>query len=333
MSKVYLVADPAENIDHARRYDHLEQKDIEGIQTAICALGYECEVFGGVERLVEACNAKESFPSDALFLNLTTGLTQRHRKIQAPVLLELLGVHYGGADPFSHALANNKHFSKLAVADFIKGCTVPVGILLTREVNSLSIEKFSSFPAVVKPNCEGSSIGIAQHNLVRNLEEAVPICAELVDLYDEAVLEEYIPGADITCFVLGNPDKFLLVHSLVYKIDGSFHQLEFIRDFDTKFNGSVRLDKIPMRYVPEYCDMVETVESVSKNIFSTIGCRDIARIDFRITPQSELYFLEINALPMLDPTNPSWMSLDAIGITFPEFIEMYIESIVSRGRS
>ena len=187
-----------------------------------------------------------------------------------------------------------------------------------------------SFPLVVKPNCEGGSIGIGEKNLVDDINNLEGIIENTVKRFSEALVEEYVVGVDATCLLIGNPDRFLFDEVLVYETGGRFVQDFFIRDRETKHNAKMPSAKYLLQNLTSDGAFCTYVKTKSKEIFSAIGCRDIARIDYRITKDGELYFLEINSLPALSPSSPYVAAIRQMNLSFNDLVGFLIESACDR---
>lgn len=144
--------------------DHPPKDNIQEIQNYVIQSGYKCSIFGGIPELIAAVNEHKTF-NDCIFLNLTDGLDTNCGRVQAPILLEILGVKYSGAEPFQSALVNNKYFSELAVKE--KNVLTPSSLLVSnKDYYDINLLKKLSYPIIIKPNTKGSSIGITQKAFV-----------------------------------------------------------------------------------------------------------------------------------------------------------------------
>lgn len=162
-----LICDYQENFESVSRdghiNDHQDQETFERILTAIRNTGYDCEIFEGVPALLSALNNKHSF-SNTIFLNLSDGMSQQYSRTQIPILCELLNVPYSGGNAFAVALTSNKYYTKLAVEKL--GVKTPKSILATKKnyPDPLTL-KTIQYPVIVKPNAEGSSVGITDKSI------------------------------------------------------------------------------------------------------------------------------------------------------------------------
>lgn len=167
--KYYVVANTREQflneVLSSRVYnDHPSKNSIDQIVSSLKSEGYNADYFGGVEKLMDAYSKKITFPK-TLFLNLSDGLTQQSRKAQSAVLLEMLNAKYAGSDPMALLMANNKYYAKKVVSKKIR---IANDVLL---YNPDTIPSDVIYPVVIKPNGEGSSLGITQDSICNNEAE------------------------------------------------------------------------------------------------------------------------------------------------------------------
>lgn len=208
--KYFIIADTREQFKNESSSaicpynDHPSANSINYLVNQLQENGYNVEIFGGVEKLIEACYQKRQF-QQTLFLNFSDGLIQKNRKAQSAILLEYLNVPYTGSDALSMLMAGNKVYAKKMVSPFI---AVPNDILVFQN-DTITLP--SKFPVVIKPNREGSSLGISQENICANLTELNNRLPNLLSKYHEIIIEEYIPGYEITCFIIGNKGNYYLV--------------------------------------------------------------------------------------------------------------------------
>ena len=131
--------------------DHPTRKSVNEICYILNSCGYLCEIFGGVNQLIEAYNNQLDL-SQSLIINMSDGLTQPYSRIQVPMLCEMLNANYSGSPVFSVALMNNKHYSKLTVKEL--NINTPKGFLYNKNLDNIFFANNMSlpdFPLIVKP--------------------------------------------------------------------------------------------------------------------------------------------------------------------------------------
>lgn len=310
-----------EQVNKAYSSDHLSTESIQNIAYALSKAGYNTHIFGGIPELTEAYANKVVMDRDAIYLNISNGMTQPSRRMQAPILCEMLGVNYTGSTPTTVALMNNKHFTKKIVEKSVK---TPKALLIDDSVDlNTEIDNINYYPIIIKPNGEGGSYGIHQENVVFDKEAAIKHTRTLLDDYSELLLEEFIPGTEITNLIIGNKHNYLLNEIIVYKTYGKFEHETLVRDLKIKTQNIS--ETIPISAYTKNQKFINGIKNTSVSIFEKMGCRDIARIDYKINLKGELIFLEINSNPNLYSQYIQTICNEK-NITYSEFLSLIIKS-------
>ena len=285
---------------------------IAAIAAALGRLGYEVELLGDGLPLVRRLLAG---PLPELVFNIAEGRgISRSREAWAPAVLEMFGVPYTGSDPLTLAATLDKDCAKRLVRD--AGVAVPAGVLVDGSPDDREQLDALSMPVIVKPAFEGSSKGISRTSLVTDrteLIEAVECCRQI---YRQPILvEEFIDGDELTVGILGNspPEILGVMRVMPVKSDGPFlYGLDVKRDW----RRQVRYE------IPARLNLVESnaVKQAALTAYRALGCRDVARIDFRLR-EGVPYFLEANPLPGLTPGSSDLVLMaEGMEIDFQELI-------------
>ena len=202
--------------------DYVSKKSMLDLCDALNSMGYCCTFFGGVKELFEAYQNNMDI-SDIIFINYNYGLPATFKRTQCPTLLELMKAQYSGSDPFVSLLVNDKEYTKkvLRSVDIL----TPISILvadLNNLINKLYIANMP-IPLVVKPNCEGSSLGITDECLCNSYEDAQNIANVLLRDFKEVIIEQYIHGYECTVWVIGNSNKFRLIAPLLISENETYY--------------------------------------------------------------------------------------------------------------
>lgn len=232
--------------------------------------------------------------------NIAEGFEGRTRESVMPEICERFHIPYTGSSPFALALALDKPQAKVIVSHV--HVKTPAFVLLEPKRPRPSLP---AFPLFVKPALEGSSIGIRLNSRVENLKELDDRINWLRNEYGSipVLIEQFIPGREITVGVLGNGTPYLLgIMEIRYKkgaprpTGGEFiYSIEVKRDWENvcEYVAPAELSA-PLR---------GKITTAALNAYNALGCKDIARIDFRVDPKEEPYFLEANPLPGLNPVS------------------------------
>ena len=321
---------------------------IESIATALRDLGHEVELLGDGRELLERLLDD---PPDFVF-NLAEGQgISRSREARVPAVLDMLGIPYTGSDPLTLAVTLDKDFAKRLVQG--AGVAVPRGFIVEDRGSKIedresrvedgrnfdggdlqssildprsSFDPQLSFPLIVKPAWEGSSKGIRHNCLVTRAEDLDSAIATLQQDHRQPVLvEEFIDGDELTVGVLGNdpPQVLGIMRVLPRQPTQRFiYSLEIKRDFQRQ----VRYE-CPAQILPA---SLEAVRQAALTVYRALGCRDVARIDFRLRDGIP-YFLEVNPLPGLNPqTSDLVIQARLCGWSYPKLIETILQAATER---
>jgi D-alanine-D-alanine ligase len=203
---------------------------------------------------------------------------------------------------------------------------VPQGCVVSRSVLVDFPHHPDFYPRIVKPAWEGSSKGIRRKCLASTPQQLHDAIYELRDAYEQPVLvEEFIAGDELTVGVVGNnPPRILGVMRVIpNRADEPFvYSLEVKRDF----RNQVRYE-CPARLPPK---VLSDVEFAAIEAFNALGCRDVARIDFRLR-DGVPHFLEANPLPGLNPDSSDLVILAGlVGVSHERLIGMILDAALER---
>ncbi|MDL1870690.1 D-alanine--D-alanine ligase [Deltaproteobacteria bacterium PRO3] len=221
-------------------------------------------------------------------------------------LLEIAGIPYTGSSVLASALAMDKHLTKDIARQ--EGLPTPDSLFFDAFHEDLDafLAKFClSFPLIVKPSREGSTIGIAKVENARELKSAIHEAAQL----DSRVLvEKFVQGREVTVPVLNQEP--LPVLEVVPK--SGFY------DYASKYTAGATTYICPAE-IGEAA--TKLVQDYAKRIYRRIGCEGVARADFIIGEDQVPYFLEINTLPGMTATSLVPKSAAATGMSFEDLVE------------
>lgn len=230
-----------------------------------------------------------------IVFNIAEGIGGRGREAQIPAILNMFGIPFTGSDETTLCIALDKALTKRLLSTY--HVRTPKYQVISK--NSVKTNLSIKFPVIVKPNAEGSSKGISDAAIVSNKEELNKLIKTNMSMYKQDMLvEEYIAGREFTVGILGNG------HDL--KV---FPPMEIVYiDKQNKYNiYSYQVKKDYKKLIQYECpakldrETEATMLKVARRVYEALNCRDFARIDFRMSEEGQIYFIEINPLPGLAP--------------------------------
>jgi D-alanine-D-alanine ligase len=296
---------------------------IAAIAEAIRQHGHDVELLGDGVRLAKRLCAGD-LPEFVFNLAEGRGIS-RNREAWVPALLDTFDIPHTGSDALTLAATLDKDCAKKLVAT--AGVQVPAGVLI-ETVSEIDFAKLNrlQYPLIIKPALEGSSKGIRNASLIERTSQLDAVLTEMLENYRLPVLvEEFIDGDELTVGVLGNsPAEVLGIMRVVplLKRENFVYSLEVKRDWcrQVRYETPAKLSEAD----------TATVCLATINAFRALGCRDVARIDFRLR-NGMPYFLEANPLPGLSPgTSDLVLMADAIGVSYSELIGRIVDAAMTR---
>lgn len=276
------------------------------VQTAIRNLDLPCDLFElEANRLPGGLH-----PRDHLVLPLIHGQYGEDGQLSAE--LEAGGFAYCGCSRASSVLC----YDKLAC----KALAARQGIPVARDVRIPSgpLPSYADLRAqlgerfILKPRRDGSSVGLF---LVDSPEKHETVAASWPR--EDSLAEAYIEGVDLTVGILGGEPLGIVA---VYPEGGLY-------DYAHKYTRGKTRYEVPAAVSGA---VKASLFSWSRDVFELCGCRDLARIDFRLGASGEAAFLEINTLPGMTPTSLLPMTASCAGIDFPNLVLRCIECALAR---
>ena len=279
-----------------------EEKDVslksgQAIKKALNHNGYDVTSIildAKLEKLV-----KELLSVDLVFLGLHGNIGE-NGTIQG--FLDALGIIYTGSGPLSSAICMDKNISKIIAKN--NGIMTPKWKLCDTVIDDAKM----NYPVIVKPNGQGSTVGLRIAHNERELKPAL----EYAFNYDNSVLvEEYIKGRELTV---------MLIDGKAQPVCEIIPSHEFY-DYECKYTAGMSKYICPA----EIDDNISNyVKKISENLFDLLKCENYSRADFRMDDQNKFWFLEMNTLPGMTDTSLAPMSALAAGISFNELIDKIV---------
>ena len=250
--------------------------------------------------------------TDVVFLALHGGQGE-DGTLQA--LLDLTGVPYTGSGHLASALAMDKDLSKhlfraagVPTADWLMIGNRELGTGNREQEFVGEVERELGLPVVVKPSKQGSTVGLT---VVRDIAQLWPAVEEAAKYDDEVMVEQFVPGRELTVGILG--DEALPVGEII-----PVHE---IYDYECKYTAGMAREIFPADLTAEQTGVVQ---ELARRAFRALKLRGYARIDFRLAPDGVFYCLEANTLPGMTSLSLIPQAAAAAGISFPELCERIV---------
>lgn len=219
-------------------------------------------------------------------------------------LLEVMGIPYTGSGVMASSLAMDKRMTKEVLK--FHGIPTPGWTEKTSaEVAAGAIEVDLTFPVVVKPVTEGSTVGIHIVPEARQLGEALTGSAQFGN---RLLVEEYIPGREVTVGVLNG--EVLPVIEIVPR-SGFF-------DFEAKYTVGQTEYLVP---APLDEALTRECQALALRTYKATACEGVARVDIRIRPDNACFVLEINTIPGMTETSLIPKAARCVGMSFDQVCE------------
>lgn len=243
-------------------------------------------------------------------------------------ILEWLGIPYTGCGFQSMVLARNKPLAKRLFRDAL----LPTPKFRLIEEMPPKMNRMG-WPVIVKPSNQDASVGMDQSSVVTNAKEFEQRVEKVWADYGGPVLvEEFIPGREISLMLFEQPELQPLVFWEVKFTDKDPKYWPIIT-YDAKWKPGTRdYEATPIDYSPTISPRLRAkLERIGKKAFRLIGCRDIARVDFRVTPEEDPFILEMNPNPDFSPMAGLSEGLGAAGTSHSDMTLQLVKNALARG--
>jgi D-alanine--D-alanine ligase len=278
-----------------------------GVLRALTALGHDAQSLDFDRGFVDAM--REIAPD--LVFNALHGTAGEDGQIQG--VLEWLGVPYTGSDITACALSIDKHLTKKLLA--AEGLPTPAWDTFDLSGGTLPLLPGSlDPPIVVKPRASGSSAGVS---IVRTHEEWTRTMIAASGRTQSVLAEEYIPGREFTCAVLGE-DALPVIEIL---------SSDELLTYQAKYTPGGSRHLVP---APIDRDLTARLQMLALSVHRLIGLRDCSRTDFIVTKEGRPYILEVNALPGLTQQSLLPDAAQSAGISYDALIDRLVGYALGR---
>lgn len=310
-------ASKGERFDKYAEFDDIET--IGAITKAIEAAGYETVL---LEADQDFFNRVKTSNVDFVF-NIAEGISGESRESHVPAVLEMLNIPYSGSGVLTQAITLNKSRKKEILNYY--GIPTPKFQLFRSAHQKMDPEL--KFPLIVKPDAEGSSVGITNKSLVCDLPSLKKQVSHVIKTYSQnALVEEYCNGREFTVGLLGNNGKLRVLPIVEINFEHLPDNLHKFESYESKWI----YDNPKNPHDPLVCPAIlkpklrAQLEKLARTTFSKLGCVDLCRIDMRLDSKGIPNVIDVNAIPglMPDPRSNSRFTRAcyAAGMTYDQMI-------------
>lgn len=290
----YKIIDPAYGIDQPTDEEHY--------------FAEKNHVLPLKENYIIAVNSKLFEGIDCVFNGLH-GTWGEDGTIQS--LFELKGLKYTGSGVLASSISMNKTFTKVMFRHY--GVNTPDWLLVDSKKlkDTYTVQEISDtikFPCVIKPNNQGSAIGLT---ICHSEAEILPAIGLALKYSDEALVEKYIDGFELTVGVIDQQ----VLPPLEIKPKHEFY------DYACKYTAGMSEYEVPAKFPKE---VLNELQNQALHAYNSINCTSYGRIDFRLSKNHDPFCLEVNTLPGLTSTSLLPKAAKAEGISFEELIDKIV---------
>ncbi|MBL8154361.1 MAG: hypothetical protein JNM70_09270 [Anaerolineae bacterium] len=338
----------------ADRWDDLDSAcTTDAIVGVLQRMGHEAAFFeASIYPPFNLIDSLRAYQPDLCF-NLSESHFGDARESQVPALLEMLRLPYTGARLLSLALALDKSMTKRLL--HYHGLPTPEFQLFHHADDAIHAELLNEdgelrFPLFVKPNAEGTSIGVGPDSIVRTVADLRQrVAGHLAKYHQPILVERFIAGREVLVGMVGNVllNGTPRPHDRHYDLDG-LDGLTFLPALEIDYSaygddhaGVYTNDMKLIASIDEYhyhcpaalsSTQLRELQALAAAAFLVTGCQDVARVDFRLDESDgKPYILEINPLPGLSP-GYSDLCLEALamGWDHDRLIGAIVEAAIAR---
>ncbi|MGA2361673.1 MAG: ATP-grasp domain-containing protein [Candidatus Aminicenantales bacterium] len=293
---------------------------------AVKTLGYRTTLIPLQRSLLNFLNRVKEENPDVL-INLCEGYFGRPQwESNVAGIFELLGIAFTGNHAKTLAICQDKHKAKA----ILRSCNLPTASaqLMLSAGQPLELK----FPVIVKPNSEDASLGIYPDSVVHDEESFRRQVQRVLENYHQpALIEPYIDGREFNVSVMENTS---VVPLPVSEID--FSQMPKgmpkICGYEAKwFEDHPLYQKTPpICPAPIEDELRQKLQAAAVEAFVTMGCRDYARVDFRMDAKGRIFILEVNPNPDISLNAGYARALKAAGIEYAAFWKTMLQNAMMR---
>jgi len=277
-----------------RTYKKSEESDINSNRLEMVCDEYFEDIFNGLSKIaVEVIhyNTPQNFidnikkHTDAVVFSIYGGFGSRNRMALVPAICEAYNIKYVGGDTYARIICQDKQLTK----EFVKklGLSTP-GYILIEEATQLDLATSLKLPLIIKPNMEGSSIGIDRDSIAHDYPTAIRLAEKGLTKYAQPILvEEFVGGREINICIIGDTKNIQLFEAIENYNVGSptYFDSNVFSAYDKHVSDDFRLKTITSELKSDTIHLL-------KKLFLSLGKMDYLRIDGKLSGP-ELQIIEL----------------------------------------
>jgi len=231
---------------------------------------------------------------------------------------DMIGIPYSSCGVLTSALTFNKYFCNRFLKNYGIKTSESIFLHKTDKWNYTSIQSKLGLPVFVKPNDSGSSFGVTKVTSADQLQTAIN---KAFEEGTEVLVERFLPGTEVTCGCYKIGDK-----ATVFPVTEVVSKNEFF-DFDAKYNANSVEEITPARISRK---LTEEIQELTSRIYDRIGAKGIIRVDYIISPEEEIFMLEVNTTPGMTTTSFIPQQIRAAGLNISDVLTEIIENELNK---
>lgn len=292
---------------------------VRDIKTSLIEKGYRVTLIQATQSLLYDIESIEGL--DVIF-NACTGIKRRSEQANIVAMLELQDIPFVGSGLSTQVLGLHKAISKR----IWRARNIPTPKFQVFVTGKEKIHENLSYPLMVKPEREGSSLGIDHDSVVYNYDQLYKKVKQVIKTFKQpALVEEYLTGREFTVGVMGN-DELEVLPIIEIKYEDSDTGIMTV---DIKAEDSLGQD-LPAKLDKE---VLEKIVSDCKKAYIALDCQDFARIDVRMDKDDNPQLIEINTLPGMQRNYSDFPKMaKAQGYEYEDLIEKLILLAIERNK-
>ncbi len=268
-----------------RTYTKSEESDIDSNRLEMVCDEYFEDIFNGLSKIageVIHYNTPQNFidnikkHKNAIIFSIYGGFGSRNRMALVPAICESYNIRYVGGDTYARIICQDKQLTK----EFVKkiGLSTP-GYILVEEAGQLDLTTSLKLPLIIKPNMEGSSIGIDRDSIAHDYSTAIHLAKKGLIKYAQPILvEEFVGGREVNICITGDTKNIQVFEAIEnYHIESpAYFDSNVFSAYDKHVSDDFRLKTITSELKSDTIQLL-------KKLFLSLGKMDYLRIDGKLS--------------------------------------------------